>query len=304
MSYTRQQIEETVSYIISDSFSDQPSKVQQYIQTSLIKAFTTLTKKNPIEIKFALDVKDPVLFSPFFSWLEKNEISFPENVHYVLKRNGQSVADHGGDLTLIVKKQKDSSKKLSAHYNDIIEALRDFHLDMEEDRHLRLETIKSESEQSDDQQDDEYENYSDDEADVEKSAQESFEDENFEDESDDDDSVEESRFNVAPREEQKNQAAITFERSNRSKSSRALYFEAKKLTQKENEAAMVKAKHERDANGVPAEEGAAVRFANPDDKTVKIRPILHAFSHHQTQCSQALSKETMESSSRIQRLHK
>lgn len=127
MSYTRHQIEDTVSYIIDDAFRMQSSKNQQLIKTSLTDIFIRLTKANPSEIKFALDKKDPFLFSEFFELLNSHDIQFP-STRYVLKRDGQSIADNNGDLTVIVKKPKVTSKH-SSHLSEIIEGLRDFHLD-------------------------------------------------------------------------------------------------------------------------------------------------------------------------------
>lgn len=295
MSYNPQQIRDTVSYIISESFSDQSSKVQQFLETSLINIFTRLTKANPRESKFALDANDPVLFKSFFAWLEENSVPFSHNVRYVLKQNGESVADRGGDLTLIVKKQKDSSKKGSEQYNEMIEALRDYNLNGDEVSALGTSDFESEQDENDyDDEPEQEENNS-----LENETKEMEEPAGKKpgmicDELDEEDSMQ-----MDSREEQKAQAALTFERSNRSKSSRALYFEAKKLAKEEKETARAKAKSERDSIGTHAEKGSAVRFENTKDSLVKTIPMLHAFPNFQTKrvhtaiCSNEVRNDTL-----------
>lgn len=326
MSYTRQQIKDTVSYIIDDAFRYQPSKIQQFLQTSLTNIFSRLTKSNPSEIKFVLDKRNPLLFAEFFDWLDQHDVPFPKSTRYVLKRDGCSVADYNGDLTQIVKKHKDTSKHAN-HYDEIIEALRDFHLDrdavastpeLNEEPNdysgpYNAEGFDPEGYDQDGYDKDGYDEDGydkngydcdgyDEDGNTKPDLDEPFTDRDsrsVDSQSDSDefssdeelDLVDSDYDTVREAAEQKDRATLTFERSNQSKSSRALYFEARKAAQIAKDEAIAKRKEERNALQT-VDTSSAKRFATNPEKVLKTTPMLHGFSRYKAEPKQAHAPST------------
>lgn len=334
MSYTRQQIEDTVSYILEDAFRNQPSKIQQFLNVSLTNIFNRLTKSNPSETKFALDKRDPHLFSDFFEWLKDNEVSFP-NTRYILKRNGESVADHNGHLTMIVKKPKASSRQHSEHYNEIIDALRELRLGDDESISLDDEPYYAGAFNADGFDRDGYDKngYDCDGYDEDGYDRNGYDYDGYDEDGYDQDGFDENGYNIegyncdgfdedgynsdglhktslsndstseelsseeepclvvdttdTAREvqEQKERATLTFEHSNRGKSSRSLYHEAKHLAQIKKEESNAKTKAERTLEQ-PTTDSAVKRFAGHPEKILKTLPVLHGYNGYKAKCGQ------------------
>ncbi len=326
MPYTRQQIKDTVSYIIEDAFHKQSAKTQQFLETSLTNIFSRLTKSNPLEIKFTLDKRNPHLFTKFFDWLDEHKVPFPNYTRYVLKRDGSSVADHDGNLELIIKKHKVSSKQVN-HYDDIIEGLRDFHLDRQSVLSARElaeepndyngpynaegfdpEGYDQDGYDKDGYDEDGYDKNSydcdgyDEDGNSKPDLDEPFSDRDshsvdFQSDSDefssdeDHDLIDSDYDTVREADEHKYRAALIFERSNQSKSSRSLYFEARKAAQIAKDEAIAKRKQES-ADLQPIEVSSAKRFTNNPEKVLKTTPMLHGFSSHKAKYKQAHALST------------
>lgn len=249
MAYTKEQIQKTVAAIVRDfqlksaaqALQTTPGKLAQYIASILVNKLEQLVKKNPKESKFVIDEKDPALLMEFFEWLTQNNIAFPKDHHYVIKRDGMSVRDIKGDVTVLYKPKKRSEKSRTAAYDDMLDT-------------LAALSFVNRSESDDDLNDD---------AEVEH-VQNAEHVQDAESDADDEE-VEDPDF-AAEYDDHKARGAITHEHSSRSKSSRTLHYQAKAALAKEAEERKAQAKQERQSTGEPT---PAVRFENHRPKTEK-----------------------------------
>ena len=250
MSYSASQIQATINFIIQDAFDTQPAKSKQFITTILTKRINAIIKTDPRIDKIAINPKKPGLFIEFFEWLTKSEITFPEHTIYTLNINGQSFASHKGQITMLHNKFKQSLRNNAKSRMDIIDALEDFSLSKEagvigqEDEYESDEYESDEGDEcegdeceGDEYESDEYENdeYQNDECQSDEGDLKKY---RIEDDISDGNSVKD--FSEPDDDETPDLFALrkeasNFERVNRSKSKRGLFYQANAAFEREKE---------------------------------------------------------------------
>ena len=283
MSYSASQIQATINFIVQDAFDTQSAKSKQFITTILTKRINALIKTDPRLDKIAINPQKPGLFIEFFEWLTQSEITFPENTIYTLNISGQSFASHKGQITMLHHKFKQSLRNDKSR-KDIIDAFEDFSLSEEAGLIGQEDEYESDEYEGDEYETDEYEGdecegdeyegdeYEGDEYEGDECEGDEFEGDEYEEdvkkdlfEDDKSDGNNVKDFSEEDDETpdlfdlRKNES--NFERVNRSKSKRGLFYQANVAFEREKE------QRKQLKTAEPPKEQAAVRFDNPLEGT-------------------------------------
>lgn len=264
MSYTKEQIAKTADYAVKHLFPKQTKPQQRFITNKLIESLNTFVRLNPLEKKFAIDPKSPVLLRDFFDWIEAQEITPADDWYFVMKRDGTSIADFNGKLTLIYSPKKPSDRAESMMFNDIQEAF--LEAQFEDEQYYS-------SDEQDDEEMDEAPGYDEEGLDMQDEVQPGYD--SYEDEDEDEDVVDDEYDSVKIYDEMKARNEDSFRNSIRRDTQRSLYHRVKAEQDQAQKEVKRKAREQRQQT-LMIEDRPAVRFKNEKPKTDVKPNLLHS----------------------------